>query len=314
MDCPTRAGHTDTDSPGGPAVALRTLITERQRRLGAELKKLRLQAGLSIADGGKRIGMGAPHLSHIEAGRTAIPTDRLRELVDAYGCKDEPYIDALVSLADSSGKGWWSDYKSRLVPSALDLAEFESHADELHSYESLFIPGLFQTEGYSASIFRADDEANTPDHVDSAVGFRMQRQAVLHEESPPEIHAVIHEAALHMRFGGAKVMRKQLLRLIELAGLPHVSIQILPFAAEGVSTLSTPFFMITSHGRALETVLLESPGQSSFLHDEPSITKYRRQFHRLSTAALPPIDVTVAPFAHDSRDSLGLIQHVLYTL
>ncbi|MBI0385417.1 helix-turn-helix transcriptional regulator, partial [Streptomyces albiflaviniger] len=92
MDCPTRAGHTDTDSPGGPAVALRTLITERQRRLGAELKKLRLQAGLSIADGGKRIGMGAPHLSHIEAGRTAIPADRLRDLVDAYGGKNEPYV------------------------------------------------------------------------------------------------------------------------------------------------------------------------------------------------------------------------------
>ncbi|WAP57418.1 helix-turn-helix domain-containing protein [Streptomyces sp. S465] len=295
-------------------MALRTLITERQRRLGAELKKLRLQAGLSIAEGGKLIGMGAPHLSHIEAGRTAIPTDRLRALIDAYGCKNEPYVGALLSLAASSGKGWWSGYKGRLVPSALDLAELESQANGFRSYESLFIPGLFQTEDYTASIFRADDEANTPDHVHTAVGFRMRRQAILHEEQAPEVHAVIHEAALHMRFGGAKVMRKQLLRLIELAALPHVSIQILPFAAEEISTLSTPFFMVASHGRALETVLLESPGQSSFLHDEPSLTKYQRQFHRLSAAALPPVDVTVAPFAHDSRDSLGLIQHVLYTL
>ncbi|WP_039938144.1 helix-turn-helix domain-containing protein [Streptomyces himastatinicus] len=295
-------------------MALRTLITERQRRLGAELKKLRLQAGLSIADGGKLIGMGAPHLSHIEAGRTAIPADRLRQLVDAYGCKNAPYVDALVSMAESSGKGWWSDYKGRLWPSALDLAELESDAAELHSYESLFIPGLFQTEDYTASIFRADDEANTPDHVTAAVSFRMQRQAILHGERPPAIHAVIHEAALHMRFGGAKVMRKQLLRLIELADLPHVSLQILPFTAEGVSTLSTPFVILTSHGQALETVLMETPGQSLFLHDEPSIAKYQRQFHRLGSGALPPVDATVAPFAHDSRDSLGLIQHVLYTL
>ncbi|MGW7755953.1 helix-turn-helix domain-containing protein [Streptomyces violaceusniger] len=295
-------------------MALRTNPTERQRRLGAELRRLREQAGLTLHEAGALIDMGRVHLTHVEGGRTAIPSDRLRRLCEGYGCTSVPFVEALVSLAEDKGKGWWSGYKGRLVPSALDLAEFESHANELHSYESLFIPGLFQTEDYTASIFRADDEANTPDHVDTAVGFRMQRQAILQAESPPEIHAVIHEAALHMRFGGAKVMRKQLLRIIEVAALPHVRIQILPFAAEGVSTLSTPFFMLTSHGRALETVLLESPGQSSFLHDEPSITKYRRQFHRLSTAALPPVDVTVAPFAHDARDSLGLIQHVLYTL
>ncbi|SEC35944.1 helix-turn-helix domain-containing protein [Streptomyces melanosporofaciens] len=295
-------------------MALRTNPTERQRRLGAELRRLREQAGLTLNEAGALIDMGRVHLTHVEGGRTAIPSERLRRLCEGYGCTSVPLVEALVSLGEDKGKGWWSGYKGRLVPSALDLAEFESHANELHSYESLFIPGLFQTEDYTASIFRADDEANTPDHVDTAVGFRMQRQRILHGERPPEVHAVIHEAALHMRFGGAKVMRKQLLRLIELADLPHVSIQILPFTAEGISTLSTPFFMLASHGRALETVLLESPSQSSFLHDEPSLTKYRRQFHRLSTAALRPVDTTVAPFAHDSRDSLGLIQYVLYTL
>ncbi|MFD8384145.1 helix-turn-helix domain-containing protein [Streptomyces sp. NPDC059679] len=295
-------------------MALRTNPTERQRRLAAELRRLREQAGLTLNEAGALIGMGRVHLTHIEGGRTAISTERLRRLCESYGCTSSTYIEALVTLSEDKGKGWWSAYKGKLTPSALDLAELESKANELHSYESLFIPGLFQTEDYTASIFHADDEVNTLDHIETAVGFRMQRQTVLTGESPPEIHAVIHEAALHMRFGGQAVMRKQLLRLIELADLPHVSIQVLPFSAGGVSTLSTPFFILTSHGSSLETVLIETPAQSLYLHDGDSVTKYRRQFDRLRSAALPAVDTQVTPVTHDSRDSLGLIQYVLYTL
>ncbi|WP_369679694.1 Scr1 family TA system antitoxin-like transcriptional regulator [Streptomyces mirabilis] len=50
-------------------------------------------------------------------------------------------------------------------------------------------------------------------------------------ENPPAAHTVIHEAALHMRFGSPQTMREQLLRLIELARLPHVTIQVYPFSA-----------------------------------------------------------------------------------
>ncbi|MFD4633633.1 Scr1 family TA system antitoxin-like transcriptional regulator [Streptomyces sp. NPDC058284] len=69
-----------------------------------------------------------------------------------------------------------------------------------------------------------------------------------------------------------------------------------------------------SHGGALETVLMEHPAQSMFLHGEDTVTKYRRQFERLGAAALPAIDTTVIPVKHGTRDSLGLVQHILYTL
>ncbi|WP_246143289.1 DUF5753 domain-containing protein [Actinacidiphila oryziradicis] len=217
-------------------------------------------------------------------------------------------------MSESTGKGWWSGYKGKLSPSTLDLAEFESQATGLRSFESLFIPGLFQLEHYTRAIFRASDTVTTREEVETAVAFRMDRQAILADEDPPEVHAVIHEAALHMRFGGAAAMRKQLLRLVELADLPNVAIQILPFTADGVSALNTPFCFLSSHAGALETVLVEHPAESMYLHAADSISKYRRQFDRLSAAALPPVDTKVTPVSHDSRDSLGLIQYVLYTL
>ncbi|MEC4016416.1 Scr1 family TA system antitoxin-like transcriptional regulator [Streptomyces sp. H27-D2] len=101
---------------------------------------------------------------------------------------------------------------------------------------------------------------------------------------------------------------------MHMAELPHISIQILPFTAEGLSAFSTPFLYAESHGSTLETTLVETPASSLFLHDTASVANYRTRFDRLRAAALPTLDTAVAHSAHDSRDSLGLIQHILSTL
>jgi len=117
-----------------------------------------------------------------------------------------------------------------------------------------------------------------------------------------------------MRFGGMTVMRRQLLHLIHMAELPHVTIQVLPFTAEGLSACSTPLLLIESHGSALDTVLVDNPAAALFIHEEDAILKYRTRFDRLRAASLPPLDPGVSASAHESRDSLGLLQHVLYSL
>ncbi|MGP3943416.1 helix-turn-helix domain-containing protein [Streptomyces sp. 6N106] len=294
-------------------MALRTNPTERQRRLGAELRRLREQAGLTLNEAGALIDMGRVHLTHVEGGRTAMPTDRLRRLCEGYGCTSVPFVEALVSLAEDKGKGWWSGYKSDMRSAALDLAELESRAIGLRSYESLFIPGIFQSEDYTRAIFRVSDVVTNPSDIERAVEFRMRRQAALTAEDPPTVHAVIHEAALHMRFGGSAVTRKQLLRLVELAELPHVTIQVLPFAADGLPMANTPFNLIASHGGILETIQLDHASQSMFLHDPDSVAQYRRHFDRLRGVALPPVDTSPSAISHDVRDSLGLIRHILYS-
>ncbi|MGW5866200.1 helix-turn-helix domain-containing protein [Streptomyces sp. NPDC055239] len=295
-------------------MALRTSTTERQRRLGAELRKMREQACYSVTEGGEFIGMGRAHLGHVEAGRTAIPSEKLRSLCHSYGCTREPLVEALVSMGEESGKGWWTEYRQALSQPVLDLAELEAAADALSSYESLFIPGILQIAEYTRSIFRSSQDERSTSELDRAAQFRMERQKILTQERPPTLHAVIHEAALHVRFGGAAVMRKQLLHLIRMAELPHVTIQVLPFTAEGLSAFSTPFLLVGSHGAALKTVLVETPASSLYVHESEAVDKYTARFARLSATALPPLDAKVSASAHDSRDSLSLIQHLLYSL
>ncbi|MER5665544.1 helix-turn-helix domain-containing protein [Streptomyces mirabilis] len=293
-------------------MALRSSTTERQRRLGAELRKMREQAGHSVTEGGAFIGMGRAHLGHVEAGRTAIPADKLRALCHAYGCTREPLVEALVVMGEDSGKGWWTEYRRTFSQPILDLAELEAAADSLFSYESLFIPGILQTPEYTRSIFRSSERPH--DDLERAVQFRMERQQILRQAEPPSLHAVIHEAALHVRFGGVTIMRRQLLHLIHVAELPHVTIQVLPFTAEGLSAFSTPFLLADSHGSALETVLVEDPAATLYVHEGEAVLKYRTRFDRLRTAALPPLDPAVPASTHESRDSLALLQHLLYNL
>ncbi|MBH5335685.1 helix-turn-helix domain-containing protein [Streptomyces pactum] len=293
-------------------MALRTVITERQRRLGAELRKLRINAGLSIAEGGKLIGMGTPHLSHIEAGRTAIPTERLRKLVHAYGCNDGPYIDELVSMAESNGRGWWSAYRKALPQSIVDLAELESRATALRNYQTLLIPGLLQTESYMRALFRSARPDESPEKVEAQVRFRLSRQDLLNKDAVT-FHAVIHEAALRMVVGGSHVMRGQLTHLIRMSMKPGVTIQVLPFEVGVRAWYSTPFMLLSCGIPGLETVSAEHPSGSLWLGDADSLAQYGATFSGLSNSALPPVVANESPEIHEERDSWGLIHHILYT-
>ncbi|MER6960862.1 MULTISPECIES: helix-turn-helix transcriptional regulator [unclassified Streptomyces] len=293
-------------------MGLRTTISERQRRLGFELKHLREQAGLTAGEAAEQINMGRVQLSQIETAKTSILTPRLRELCDLYSCTDKPYVESLVAMSEATGKGWWSVHKKRRSLDALNTAELEANCATLRAHQSMLIPGLFQTADYARAIF------TTPglgfERSAGAVEFRMERQRVLTRDNPPTVHAVIHEAALHMRFGGTKVVREQLLHLVELARLPNVTIQIYPFTAQTYPAYSGNFVHTMPGIPELGTVLLELPSGLTYLGDRPSLDQYARLFQHLSENALAPIDVSLAPEAHSVKDSLALIQHVLYTL
>ncbi|GHJ40059.1 helix-turn-helix transcriptional regulator [Streptomyces sp. TS71-3] len=293
-------------------MGLRSTISERQRRLGFELKHLREQAGLSAAEASERIGMGRAQLSQIETAKTTILTERLRALCELYGCTDKSYVDALVALSEASGKGWWSAYKRSMVTDALSLAELEADALEVRMHQSLFIPGLFQTAGYARAIF------NSPglgfDNFEAPLRFRMERQRILTDENAPLVRAVIHEAALRIRFGGAQVVREQLLRLVELSKLPNVTIQVYPFSAQAYAAISGNFLHIIPGNERLSTVALEQAIGYQYLSETFHLERYSAMFDLLTENALAPINASSAPEAHSAKDSLALIQHLLYTL
>ncbi|MGH4033282.1 helix-turn-helix domain-containing protein [Actinomycetota bacterium Odt1-20B] len=294
-------------------MALRLHITERQRRLGIELRKLRENAGFNLIEAAALINMGRPQLTHIEAAKTGMSTERLRALVSRYGATSGPYINELVRMSESSGKGWWSEYRKALPQQMLDLAELEDRATVIASYETLLVPGLLQTEPYMRTLFQNARPDATPTEIDTLVRFRLARQRVLAGEHPPQFHVVIHEAALRMVVGNPPIMRGQLAHLIRMAANPQVTIQVLPFDQGTQAWRSAPFLLLDPGITGLETVFVEHPAAGMTLHDAEAVSQYQATLDALVHSALPPIDNEVAPDRHEERDSLGLVQHILYT-
>ncbi|WP_162002483.1 helix-turn-helix transcriptional regulator [Streptomyces sp. CB01881] len=288
-------------------------ISQRQRRFGEELQRLRLAAGLSAPDAGALVGMKGPAVSHTEAGRITLNPERLEIWLDAYGCTDPAYRATLAEMGRSSGKGWWTDFEGRVPDLALDLAETENRATRLDNYETLYIPGLLQLPAYAEAVY-GESQRNSKWDISSLIQFRIERQQILTDGDQRQFRFVIHEAALRMRFPGDTVMRAQLLHLLEAAELPNVAIHVLPFTAPKHAPYSGSFLHCDPGCPDLATVILDGPKRAEHLGNQVDLVDYRQKFQQLSDLALPAVDKTNALRGLPDRDSWGLLHHLLYLL
>jgi transcriptional regulator with XRE-family HTH domain len=297
-------------------MGLRVNPTQRQRRLGLELRRLREEQGLTATKAGAVAGLSAAHLNHIEAGRTAIAPAKLAALLDLYGCKQE-VAGGLTALSQATGRGWWSEYRRPpLEDRAADLAELESLSVRHRSFQWMQVPGLLQTAEYMRALFTIGHPEAPAETIERFVDFRLRRQHLLTEGSaPPEFHAVIHEAAFRMEFAGRDIMERQIEHVVEMARLPHVTVQILPFKSDFHRVhFSSPFVVYDAAAPELSTVYVEHPARSPFITDQDNLRHFSEAFTKLSAVALPAIDHEAARSIPIRRDSLGLLQRVLYDL
>lgn len=288
-------------------------ISQRQRRFGEELQRLRMAAGLSAPEAGALVGMKGPAVSHTEAGRISLNSERLKIWLDAYGCADSTYRAKLAEMGRSTGKGWWTDFADRVPTLLLDLAEADDSAASIDTFETFYVPGLLQVPAYIEAIYEDASQHRELD-VEAEVEFRKQRQRILTDLPRREFRFVIHETALRMRFPGDTVMREQLVHLLEISELPNVSIQVLPFTATKKPPSTGQFVLFDPGAPALSTVVVDHPSHTEYLGDQHSTEIYRRTFNQLSELALPAVDATQSLTTLSSRDSWGLIRHLLYLL
>ncbi|MDK1476235.1 helix-turn-helix transcriptional regulator [Streptomyces sp. 549] len=293
-------------------MGLRTNPSQRQRRIGFELRKCRERAGLHAEEAGRHVDLGGPHLRHIEGGRTAIPEAKMLKLLDLYGCTRETYVDGLLAMHRATGKGWWHEFRHVVADRARDLAELESMSRAIRAFEPLHIPGLLQTPEYIGALMHPASPA--PAASTPFRRFRTRRQELLTSPSAPSYHVVIHEAALHMRYVEEPILRRQLTHLIEVTRLPNIRVQIVPFRSGPLPAVGNPFTLFGSTDPELHTVLLEHDSRSDFLSETSDQARYSAMFEQLVGLALPALSPAAERQYPSQRDSLSLLHHLLYIL
>ncbi|UFQ17735.1 MULTISPECIES: helix-turn-helix domain-containing protein [Streptomyces] len=278
----------------------RATPTERQKRLGAELRKMRLAAEKSTEYAAGLLGVDRTKVSNIEAGVRTITPERLRTLACNYNCHDEQYVEALCSLAGDRTPGWWEAYRGQLPAGLLDIAELEWHAKALQAGLAVHVPGLLQTDGYARTLFAAALPPLAPMEVELRVALRMQRQQVLHRETPLPYAGYVHEAALRIEFGGTKIMRAQLDHLCDLSEHDNIDVRVIPFKAGAFPGAGQSVIYAEGVVPQLDTVELDSAHGPEFTHAQAQLDKYRAHLDWMEGASLA---------ADESRDFIRDIAH-----
>jgi transcriptional regulator with XRE-family HTH domain len=265
--------------------------TVRRRRLRYELRRLRAEHGLTIEQVQERSGgdIKAPSISRWENGERSVrPTD-LRLLLDIYDVHGERREALLTLSRQSKERGWWQSYASAIPGWFQVYVGLEAEAASIRNYAAELVDGLLQTPAYYRAFLRTAPAAADEDEAERKITVRLSRQELLTGDDPPEYWAVLNEAVIRRAVGGAEAMGEQLNHIAELAKLPHVNVQVLPFGA-GVHPAMEGAFSVLGFPEAADpdVVYLENQAGSLYLEEEAEIDRYARMFSHLIAKALDP--------------------------
>jgi transcriptional regulator with XRE-family HTH domain len=264
--------------------------TVRRRRLGTELRRLRESAGYKLEEVAGMLGVAPSTLSRIETGKAPTKSAYLSQLLELYRVTDVGQRQVLVDMArEGHRKGWWAAYDD-VLPSGLDVyVGLEAEASGLRSYEISVVHGLLQTTDYARAVLRASAPRHTADQIERLVDLRMERQRRLDDDPPLDLWVIHDEAVIRRTVGGPVVMRHQLAHLLVVAGLPGVTLQVLPFDSGAHAGHDGPFSIIAFHDRSdSEVVYVESAAGPIYLEKDRDVRARTEVFDRLRAAALPP--------------------------
>jgi transcriptional regulator with XRE-family HTH domain len=277
-----------------------------RRELGALLRTLRNENGLTVEQVAERLLCSPSKVSRMETGHgLATPRD-IRDLCDLYDVADEAEREHMMRLAhESKQQGWWHSHE-------LDFGTYvglEEAAVATMYYHSTTIPGLFQTADYARAVHEVVVPKLRPERIDELVDVRMTRQRRLLRGNPPHFTAILDEAALHRVVGGREVMAAQLDKVLRMSAQPKIVIQVLPYEAGAHPAMESNFSIIELPAPTPGVVFVEGLIGSVYLDRAQDLDRYHAVFEQLQAVALTPKDTAdlIARVSRAYRDSLGPI-------
>uniref|UniRef100_A0AAU2V9W3 Helix-turn-helix domain-containing protein n=1 Tax=Streptomyces sp. NBC_00003 TaxID=2903608 RepID=A0AAU2V9W3_9ACTN len=264
------------------------------RRLGGELLRLRDAAGKTQQQAAQVISATNSKIVKMERGWVPMRDPDIRALCEFYGVDDPKATSRLLELAKldrerRKAKGWWQH-----SPHAGALAEYiamEDAATGVRAWQMTWMPGLFQTPGYTRALGVSEGAWEDPDDIERFVEIKQKRQERLLGANPLQMYAVIWEAALRQLVGGPETMRTQLEHLLDIAQLPNVRLQVLPFRAGGHPCMGGAFNIVSfAEAGAVDVVHMDTLGSTVWAENQAESAAYSAYFHRTARLSLAQVD------------------------
>jgi hypothetical protein len=259
--------------------------------LGSQLRRLREAASITPEQAGYEIRASRSKISRMETGRVGFKARDVADLLVLYGVGDEQERSRFLDLVERSGRAdWWTRYSDILPDWFENYLGLESASSTIRTFEIQFVHGLFQTEDYAQAVTRLGHQAAPAAEIERRVGLRVKRQDLLTRANPPRIWSVMDEAVLRRPVGGPAVMRAQLHHLIEVARMPQVTLQVVPFARGGHAGAGGSFTVLRFEEQFLpDVVYIEQLTGAVYLEQRGDVEHYLEVMDQLSGEALTPV-------------------------
>jgi hypothetical protein len=268
--------------------------TVRRMIVGAHLRRLREDKGITRADAGYTIRASESKMSRLELGRVAFKERDVSDLLVYYGVTDPEQRDQVLRLVREANRpSWWREFDDVMPQFFQNYIGLEEAAATLRTYEIHFVPGLLQTPEYARAVLSSTVPPLTGRDLERAVTLRLTRQQVLEREDPLTVWAVVDESALRRRIGNRATHRAQLEHLVDLAERPGVAVQVLS-TETGMHVGGGPFSILRFTDPELpDVVYVESLVGASYVDKTEHVERYVEVMNRLSVESLTP-DESVA--------------------
>ncbi len=255
------------------------------KALGARLRGLRAQAGLTGAVVAQRAGVGQPTVSKVENGRMVPSADVLGRLSRALDL-DESTVrevrDLLVAV-EAAPDNVELPVEAAAAPGAA-LDEVVRSARLVRSFQCVVLPAMLQTAEYARHVFESAPDT-TPDAVGRAVANRVERQSVLYEPGRESVF-VLTEAVLRTWPGHPALMLAQFDRLLAVESLSTVRLGVIPWR-RAVPVLPRHGFTLCDQ----RAVVVETFRGDHVLDDPADLVAYEETFGRFEEVAVYGVEV-----------------------
>ncbi|WP_083937042.1 helix-turn-helix domain-containing protein [Longispora albida] len=270
----------------------------RRSRLGAELRKLRRDKNLTIAQVSVLIGWQASELSRLENGKLRPDLSVVMDILDALECIG-PEREMLISMArDANQRGWWKAMVGPMFERYRQIAEIEAGATEIRQITMLFVPGLLQTEEYARSRLSNTPGLTEASAVQTAINGRLTRQKLLDNEET-QYSVLMDEGILHRRTCEPGMLADQFRHLLKIGQRSNIDIRIIPFVAEIYErTQITSGFTLFRYASPDDprVAYVETSTVDLVLSDREDLARYEKMHEEFGAHAL------------NAADSLALIE------
>lgn len=235
-----------------------------------DVRFYRLRARMSGEELGRVMGCDRSAVSKIETGAAKITEQQAKDL-DKYFNTGGHFFRLLYYARLGHNPDWFKEHVS-----------YEARAAVLKMFEVALIPGLFQTPEYARSLM---EEAGIED-LEEQVEKRMLRQETLGRRPRPLVWVILTENILDWPIGGPKIMRDQLVRLLEASAEPNIKIRIIPRSA-GSHIGVDGAFKILSAPEGGDVAYTEAHGGGRLVLSAPEVRAFATRWDRVGAKALP---------------------------